>query len=58
MTYKFTRVYEVEAKAETEAFRKCQQSPAIYLTFSSVAVEPSDDRGSWRSAVKKQVIGR
>lgn len=41
MIYKFTRVYEVEAKAETEAFRKCQKSPTNYLKFSFIRGCPS-----------------
>lgn len=58
MKYKFTRVYLVEAKTEAEAFQKCQDEPTRYLTYSSVAVESSEPRPTWRAEVKKQITGR
>ncbi len=53
----FTRVYEVEAGTQTEAFEKCRQNPAEYLRYESSGLVP-EQRKTWGQSLKKQIAGK
>ena len=55
--YKFTRVYEVEAATQTEAFEKCRSNPAEYLRYESSALA-TEQRKTWGDSLKKQIAGK
>jgi len=55
--YKFTRVYEVEAPTQTEAFEKCRSNLGEYLRYESSGLVP-EQRKTWGQSLKKQIAGK